>query len=213
MLNRNKSDNSYIYITFLITNTSIGRMIRFFTRNQYSHVTIAFDDDLKKMYSFARYHINSPISGGFVIEQPGRYLSNKNDVMVKLCKLPVPVEEYERIRQEITYFHENKEEMLYNTLNAALSLLQKSLRIKNTYTCLEFVTYLLQYKDMMSIRELESKLEKYVVYQGSFRNITGWSEAYLEDDYFRRLDVVKVIFETVFHFQKIAVRLVKALVV
>jgi hypothetical protein len=203
--------NHYIYVAFLITNTSMGKLIRLFTRNQYSHVTVAFDQDLNRMYSFARYHVNSPISGGFVVEQPGRYLSDNQDVTVKLCQIPVTGDEYERIRQEITYFNENKEEMIYNTFNAVLSLIRKRLEVRNTYTCLEFVSYLLRYPNVQVIRELERRLEKYVVYNGSFRDIAKWEQSYTdENDYFRRRRVIGVVLDTVFHFKKIVVRLIHA---
>ena len=210
MLTSKDLDYNNIYVVFLVTNTNIGKLIRLFTRNQYSHVTIAFDDDLSKMYSFARYHINSPISGGFVIEQPDRYLSEDNDVMVKICKIPVGEEEYKRIRYQISYFDENKEEMIYNTLNALLSLWKKRLDMKNTYTCLEFVTYLLRYPNFLNIHELERRMEQYVVYSGSFRDIAKWEQSYTdEDDYFRRRHIIGVILDTVFHLKKVVVRLIK----
>ena len=210
MITREDLDYNYIYIAFLVTNTNLGKMIRLFTRNQYSHVTIAFDHDLSKMYSFARYHVNSPISGGFVTEQPDRYLSDNNDVMVKICRLPVVEKEYKRIQHEISYFDENKEEMIYNTLNAVLSLSKKRLEMKNTYTCLEFITYLLRYPNMLDIRELERRLEQYVVYNGSFRDIAKWEQSYTdEDDYFRRRHVIRVVLETAYHLKKVVVRLIK----
>lgn len=211
MLTGDNIDYNYIYVAFLVTNTNMGKLIRVFTRNQYSHVTLAFDRELSKMYSFARYHVNSPISGGFVVELPERYLCNNSDVMVKLCKLPVTKEEYERIRQEITFFHNNRKEMLYNTLNAVLSLLRKRLKMKNTYTCLEFVTHLLRFPNICAIRELERRLEGYVVYNGSFRDIARWEQEYTDDDdYFERRHVIGVILDTVFHFKKIVVRLIRA---
>ncbi len=211
MLNHENAKNYHIYVTFLVTNTNMGKMIRLFTRNRYSHVTIAFDEDLHKMYSFARYHVNSPISGGFVVEQPDRYLTDNNDVTVKICQLPVSEIEYERIRQEITYFSENRDEMIYNTFNAVLSLLRKRLEVKNTYTCLEFVTYLLRFSNIQAIRELERQLNEYVVYDGSFRDITKWEQSYTdEDDYLRRRHVIGVVLDTVYHFKKIVVRLIRA---
>ncbi len=207
----NSTKDYYIYVAFLKTNTNMGKMIRLFTRNKYSHVTVAFDHHLNKMYSFARYHVNSPISGGFVVEQPERYLSDNNDVTVKVCQIPVTKEEYVRIREEVSYFHENREEMLYNTLNAALSLLRKRLDMKNAYTCLEFVAYLLRYPNVLAIRELEKRLNRYVVYSGSFRDITQWGQSYMdEDDYFRKRNAVRVVLETAYHFKKIVVRLLQA---
>ncbi len=202
------TDYNYIYIAFIVTNTNMGKLIRLFTRNQYSHVTLAFDRDLRKMYSFARYHINSPISGGFVIEQPERYLNGNNDVTVKICELAVTEAEYQRIHTEITYFDQNKEEMIYNTLNALLSLLKRRVTVKNTYTCLEFVTHLLRYPNMLAIRQLERRLEEHVVYHGSLKGITQWEQSYVDDDdYFRRRHVIGVVFDTVYHFRKIVARL------
>ncbi len=204
------SNKYYIYVAFLVTNTNMGRLIRLFTRNQYSHVSIAFEHDLNKMYSFARYNVNSPISGGFVVEEPYRYLINNSDIFVKICKLPVSVAEYERIKLEVEFFHQHKEEMIYNTLNAVLSLVKKRLQKKNTFTCLEFVTYLLRYPNLLAIRELEERLEEYVVYYGSYRDITKWEQESIdEEDYFRRRRIIDVMMDTVSHLKKVMVRLLE----
>ena len=209
LLEENMNYNNYIYVVFIVTNTNMGKLIRFFTRNQYSHVTVAFDKDLRSMYSFARYHINSPISGGFVVEQPERYLNGNNDVTVKICELPVTEEEYERIKTEVSFFQLNKEEMIYNTLNAVLSLLKRRISVKNTYTCLEFVTYLLRYPNVLAIKELERSFEKHVVYHGSLKGITQWEKSYVnEDDYFRRRHVIGIVVDTVYHFRKIVARII-----
>lgn len=119
-----------IYVVFIMTNTYMGKLIRLFTRNQYNHVTLALDSNLCEMYSFARYHINSPIRGGFVVELPDRYLFNNQDVMIKVCQMPVNEEQYRRIQEEIRYFKKHKEIMIYNTLNAILSLLRKRVHLK-----------------------------------------------------------------------------------
>lgn len=204
------SNKYYIYVAFLVTNTNMGRLIRLFTRNQYSHVSIAFEHDLNKMYSFARYNINSPISGGFVVEEPYRYLINNSDIFVKICKIPVSTEEYERIKLEVEFFRQHKEEMIYNTLNAVLSLIKKRLQMKNTFTCLEFVTYLLRYPNLLAIRELEERLEEYVVYYGSYRDITKWEQESIdEEDYFRRRHIIDVMMDTVSHLKKVMVRLLE----
>ncbi len=201
----------YVYVTFFTTNTYMGKLIRFSTRNQYSHVTISFDASLSKMYSFARYHINSPISGGFVVEEPERYLNNNGDVQIKLCKIPLEKDEYHRMVKEFTYFQENKEQMLYNTLNAVLSLLKIKLSMKDSYTCLEFVTYLLHMNNIHAIRELERRLDQYLVYTGSFREIVKKNrETKKEDEYFMKRHRIGVVTDTVFHFQKIMLRLIRA---
>ncbi len=211
MQSEKKAELHYIYIVFLSTTTYMGRMIRLFTRNQYSHVTIAFDRDLNKMYSFARYRVNSPILGGFVTELPHRYLHGNRDVTVKICEIPLPDEEYKRIREEVEYFHKNKEVMIYNTVNAVLSLLGKKLQVKNMFTCLEFVTYLMRYTNIMAIRELERRVAKYVVYHGSLKDTASWEQSVAgEDEYFRRRHAIGVAYDTVNHFRRVVVRVLNA---
>ncbi len=201
----------YIYVVFVSTNTFMGKGIRLFTRNKYSHVTIAFDRNLGSMYSFARYHINSPIYGGFVVERPGRYLHGEKDVLVKICEIPLEQEEYDRIRSEVEYFQQNHKVMLYNTINALLSLLGKRLDGKDMYTCLEFATYLLRYPRMNAIRELEQRLAEYVVYIGSLRDTADWKQEQMEDDeFFRRRRAIGIAYDTVYHFRKVVQRVLHA---
>lgn len=202
------TDYNYIYIVFVVTNTGIGRMIRFFTNNQYNHVTISFEHNLSNMYSFARYHINSPISGGFVIEQPERYLHCNRDVKIKVCKVPVASYDYERIQQEIAYFKQNREIMIYHTMNAVLSLLRKRLTANNMYTCLDFVTFLLRYANIYSIRDLEKRLEEFTIYCGSLREAVERETSFnLDDEYFIRRRNMEVAYETVYHFRKVLGRM------
>lgn len=206
MLTEKGQGQKEIFIVFLSTNTIIGRGIRFLTRNQYSHVAVSLDQDISSMYSFARYHINSPIRGGFVTEKPIRYLHNDQDVSVKLCKICVDRADYDRIRRDISHFIANREQMIYNTLNALLSLFGRQLAAKDMYTCLEFVTYLLRYPKILTIRELEIKLKQQVVYEGSLRQLLSHEQPLPEDDYFVRRDAIGILSDTVHHIRKVAAR-------
>ncbi|MDF2906930.1 MAG: hypothetical protein K0R34_2251 [Herbinix sp.] len=211
MMPKENKELNYLYVVFVSTNTTMGKGIRLFTRNKYSHVTIAFERDLRAMYSFARYHINSPIYGGFVVEHPGRYLHGDQDVLVKICEVPVEQTEYERIRQEIEFFQKNREVMIYNTINALLSLLGKRLDAKDMYTCLEFVTHLLGYPRMNTIRELERRLSEHVIYTGSLRDTAEWQQEQIgEDDFFRRRRAIGIAHDTVYHFRKVVQRVLHA---
>ncbi len=207
MPTENNQELYYVYIVFISTATNMGRLIRFFTRNQYNHVSFAFDRDLSKMYSFARYRINSPILGGFVTELPHRYLHGNRDVMIKICEVPLPPAEYNRVREEVSYFLEHKDIMIYNTLNAVLSLIGKKLRVRNMFTCLEFVTYLMRYPNIFAIRELERRLAKYEVYCGGLKDTAAWEQSSAnEDEFFRRRHAIGVAYDTVDHFRRVVLR-------
>ena len=43
-----------IYIILTRSDTFISRLIGFFTKEPFTHASIAFDDSLDRMYSFAR---------------------------------------------------------------------------------------------------------------------------------------------------------------
>ncbi len=96
--------------------------------------------------------------------------------------------------------------MLYNTVNAVLSLFNKKIKLKNTYTCIEFVTHLLNIRDILAIRELEIMLEQYQVYHGGLKEIARLDYE-VEDDYFNRRCLSGIIYDTFSHFGKIILRL------
>ncbi len=196
----------YIYIAFSHTDTAMGKMIRFFIRNEYNHVSLSFDKELQTMYSFARYRINSPFAGGFVLECPGRFLAGNKDVNIKLCRVPVSGEEYDRIEQEIVRFTQMKDEMLYNSVNAVLSLFNRRVTVKNAYTCIEFVAFVLAMGNIRCLEDLEEELDCYQVYCGSMKRFPRENE--MQDDvYFSKRRFAVVITDTLRHFYKIACRL------
>jgi hypothetical protein len=159
------------------------------------------------MYSFARYYVNSPILGGFVTEHPGRYLIGGNDVNVKICKILVTKAELDRLRKEITYFKKYKREMIYNTLNAVLSLYRKRVAITNSYTCIDFITYLLQIQKVNSIRELEEIYDSCVIYDGSLRKISPPMRRN-KDEFFVYRSTFGIIYDSIYHFSRIIRRMV-----
>ena len=58
-----------IYIVLTHTGTILSKIIKYWTKDEFSHVSIALDEDLKEMYSFGRLHPYNPIIGGFVHEK------------------------------------------------------------------------------------------------------------------------------------------------
>lgn len=57
-----------IYIVLTYTGTLLARIVRFYTKKKYSHVSIALDEDLSRMYSFGRLNPYNAFVGGFVRE-------------------------------------------------------------------------------------------------------------------------------------------------
>lgn len=177
-------DNS-VYVVFSSTNYIMSKLIKFFTHNKYNHTSISLDEDIHKLYSFARYHINSPFVGGFIVEYPERYIYKNKRPLVKVCRVQLSADEYNAVRQRLDEMLENKEEYIYNFFSAAGSLMGKRVKIEKCYTCVEFVASMIGYEDISSIRQLEERLAGMEIYTGEFEaactNEKGSEEFFVRD--------------------------------
>ena len=57
-----------IYIVLTHTGTTLSKLIKSYTKDEFSHVSIALDIKLEKMYSFGRLNPYNPFVAGFVHE-------------------------------------------------------------------------------------------------------------------------------------------------
>ncbi|WP_019639725.1 hypothetical protein [Paenibacillus fonticola] len=57
-----------IYILLSSRRTIVTKMIGLYTRAPYNHASIAFDSELREVYSFGRKHPLIPVFGGIVKE-------------------------------------------------------------------------------------------------------------------------------------------------
>lgn len=56
-----------IYIVLTHTGTTLSKIIKNYTNDEFSHVSISLDSELKEMYSFGRLNAYNPFWGGFVL--------------------------------------------------------------------------------------------------------------------------------------------------
>ena len=57
-----------IYIVLTHSGTALSKIIKGFTKDEFSHVSISLDKELNEMYSFGRLNPYNPFWGGFVHE-------------------------------------------------------------------------------------------------------------------------------------------------
>ena len=57
-----------VYIVLTNTGTVLANVISYCTKEHLSHVSIAFDSDLREVYSFGRKYQRNPFIGGFIQE-------------------------------------------------------------------------------------------------------------------------------------------------
>ena len=163
-----------IYVVFSATPYKMGRFIRGMTGNRWNHVSVSLSPQLAPMYSFARVYRNTPFFAGFIHESLCRYskLAEK-DSEIRVCRVPVPDERYERVSLLLSDMSAHKERYLYNYVSAAFALFGVRLNIHGAYTCAEFAGDVLNvagleisYGAFHEIDEMAHLLSAYTIYEG-----------------------------------------------
>lgn len=138
-----------IYIILTYTGTMLSKIIKLGTRDEFSHVSIALDSGLNKMYSFGRLNPYNPFIGGFVHEyvDSGTFKRFKN-TRAKIIELEISDKKYAKIKSAIRKIEQNKDKYKFNVLGLFAVGLHIKLRFKNSFYCAEFVKYVIDSADV-----------------------------------------------------------------
>lgn len=122
-----------IYIVLTYTGTFLSKIIKIYTRKEYSHVSIALDSNLNQMYSFGRLNPYTPIFAGFVHEKidEGTFKRFKK-TKCKVYSLEIEEDKYEKAVQVIEAIQRNKKSYSFNTIGLILAALNIKVKEKNT---------------------------------------------------------------------------------
>lgn len=163
-----------IYIILTHTGTVLSTIIKFYTKDEFSHVSIALDADLEEMYSFGRLKPYNPFIGSFVHEyiNKGTFKRFRN-TKAKVYSLYVTDEQYEKAKKVIKYFNSNKEKYRFNLLGLACVSIHKKIVKKNTFYCAEFVRHVLKVSGIIETKELPE-----IIRPEDFKNLKGLEEEY-----------------------------------
>ena len=96
------------YIILTHTGTALSRIIKYYTKDEFTHSSIALDADLNEMYSFGRINPYNPFWGSFVHEyiNKGTFKRFKK-TRAEVYSILVTDEQYEKAKKVITYFNKN----------------------------------------------------------------------------------------------------------
>lgn len=140
-----KQKMKQIYIVLTHTGTILSRMIRSYTKDEFSHCSISLDWELKEMYSFGRLNPYNPFWGGFVQEgiDWGTF-KRFQGTWANIYSLEVEDEQYERIRGMIHYIKITKSLHNFNVLGLFAVGFHKRIHSEHAFYCAEFVKYVLE---------------------------------------------------------------------
>ncbi|GAA0376939.1 hypothetical protein [Bacillus horti] len=126
-----------VYVLLSDTGTLLTKLIGLFTGYPLNHASIAFDDELREVYSFGRKRPNNPFIGGFVKEDIRSELF-RNAPCEVYCFL-VSDEEYNRMIQIVKQFESQQHKYKYNFIGLFGILFNRKIERKYAFFCSQFV--------------------------------------------------------------------------
>ncbi len=138
-----------IYIVLTHTGTNLSKLIKSYTKDEFSHVSIALDSELKHMYSFGRLHPYNPFWAGFVHEYIDegtfkRFYLTKT----KVYTLEITEQQYESVENTIKQMEQEKEQYTFNILGLFAAGFRKKITREKSFYCAEFVKHILEKADI-----------------------------------------------------------------
>lgn len=185
-----------LYIVLTHTGTALSTIIKCYTKDEFSHVSIALDADLEEMYSFGRLNPYNPFWGSFVHEyiNKGTFKRFKN-TRAEVYSIFVTDEQYEKARKTIAYFNNNKQKYKFNLLGLACVSINKKVIRKNTFYCAEFVEHILRVAGVSEVNELPKIIrpENFKQLQGIRLEYEGLLRKYKKKKYLKLDEVHNLI--------------------
>lgn len=161
-----------IYIVLTHTGTILSRIIKQYTKDEFSHSSISLDVELKEMYSFGRLNPYNPFWGGFVHEYIDKGTFKRFfKTVAKVYSLEVTEEQYEAIKNKIDKIQKEKENYKFNTLGLFAAGFHKKIGKEYSFYCAEFVKYVIE------SAKIDTGLPE-AVKPEDFKNIKGLKEIY-----------------------------------
>lgn len=168
-------NNEYLYVVFSATPYRMGKLIRFVTREPFNHVAISTEENLSRMYSFARRFYRTPLYGGFVTEEPYRYCHRGRVARICVCRIPMSPAQSARLSGCLQHMEENACRFIYNHLSALTAPMHFRIPVRDAFTCAEFAVSILSELGLpfeahrfYTIGHIYQVLESCQIYTGEF---------------------------------------------
>ena len=169
-----------IYILLMQTNTRPARIVRFFTRYKYSHVSISLDKNCYTTYSFGRRNVKSILHGGYIIEKKdGKFFTFFNNTTCRIYELEVSDKEYNNLKGLLEDMEKNHyDEYKYDFIGIVLRYFGLPVVRKNKFVCSNFVAYALEKSNIYQFNkrtcmvrplDFESVENAKKIYEGSYK--------------------------------------------
>ncbi len=133
-----------IYIILTQSTSIMSRLIHHFTGETYTHVSIAFNDNINSMYSFARKYASLPLPAGLVEEHIDRgFYKNQQNIPCMVLTLSITESEYFALKTKLYNMFSNSHKYKYSIVGLLLCKFNIPFEIPKHFFCSQFVAKLL----------------------------------------------------------------------
>ena len=171
--------NRRIYILLTYSGSLLSKCINIYTKEPYTHVSIALDKDLHELYSFGRINPSNPIFAGFVKEDivSGTY-ARFPETRCRIYSLRVNDIQYKRLKKEINKFKINRDKYGYNLLGLFGVIFNIPIERRYSFFCSQFVATILnnsgihlfdKFSALVSPRDFRKCKEFNLIYEGRLK--------------------------------------------
>lgn len=131
-----------IYIVLTGTGTAFSGLIRWFTKADLNHASIAFDSELREVYSFGRKKVHNPFVAGLIQEDFIHPFYSSADCSI--YQLRVSSSEYDIMYNHVQGMMQNQERYKYHHLGLLGVLFHIKIDREDAYFCSHFVASLFE---------------------------------------------------------------------
>lgn len=119
-----------VYVVLFSNDSIVSKLIRMWTKSDFSHCAIGFDNTLENIYSFAKDREDTTKNRvGFVRDN----IKNYPDLNIKVYAIAIPFKYVYRLKKVFTEYIVHKMETSYNTLAILSIVINKQLRKLNEH--------------------------------------------------------------------------------
>ena len=132
-----------IYFVMTDTGTILSKIVKYFMKDEYGHVSISLDKNLNKMYSFGRINPYIAFLGGFVQEKTNEGTFKRfTNTKTRILEYDVDEKQYAKLMDNIEKFKLNKNKYKFNTAGLFAIYFNKKISKENYFYCAEFVKHI-----------------------------------------------------------------------
>lgn len=123
-----------------------AKILRWYSRFPYTHTSIGFEEDMDTFYTF--------VSKGFFVESITRYEKpDRPSFPCALYEVKVSEKVYNKLKNEVMSYKENKGNFKYSTLGLILCFIKIPYKRKNKYFCSQFVAEVLHKCEAIKLKK------------------------------------------------------------